>query len=373
MTLPTPAQNLEQLRVDIVAGCIHCGRCERECAFLQRYGDPGRIAETWQGDNPAHDAIPFSCSLCGLCSEVCPHDLPMAALFLNMRRALVARGRGRYPGHRPLLNYERLGRSRLLRGMFLPAGCDTVYFPGCALPGSRPAITRALITHLQAQVPQLGVVLNCCGKPSHDLGRNQTFSSHFQRLHATLHHRGIRRVLVNCPNCHAVFRNYASGMEVQTVYELLADAPLPGKPALHGAVIVHDPCVMRTEELPQAAVRTLLGRIGEWIDPLKHTGRLTRCCGEGGAVHGVNPRLAETWAIRHAREAHGERLVTYCAGCALHLDRHTPTSHLLDLLFEPERALAGTLRTVRAPFSYLQRWRLKRHLAQTIKAPPPKR
>jgi Fe-S oxidoreductase len=346
----------------IADDCVHCGRCERECAFLQRYGNPGKIAQQYSPDDRSRDDIPFCCSLCGLCTELCPRDLDMAGMFLTMRRELVARGRGNYPGHKGLLKYERLGMSDLLSGSYLPKGCDTVYFPGCAMPGGRPEITRKLIHHLQQCIPGLGVVLNCCGKPSHDLGRQQPFEEHFEQLRHSLQRAGVRKVLVNCPNCHAVFRNYGSPLEVRTVYETLAEHDLPEGAHVSGAVLVHDPCVMRREEAPQNAVRTLLDRLGEWIDPTKHAGRLTRCCGEGGAVHGVNPRLAKTWAKRHAKEAHGERLVTYCAGCAKHLDAHTPTSHILDLLFEPQKALSGQLKVVHAPLSYLQRWRLKRFL-----------
>jgi len=363
MNPDTPlTENLEQQRTHIASACIHCGRCARECAFLQRYGDPGQLAESYRCTDDQQDIIPFSCSLCGLCRETCPRDLDMPGLFLEMRRAIVALGRGNYPGHRALLNYERLGTSRLLSTIHIPAGCHTVYFPGCALPGGRPGITRALFEHLQNLVPTLGLVLNCCGKPSHDLGKQAAFEKHFLPLTQRLHDAGVRRVLVNCPNCFGVFRDYAEEIEVVSVYEVLAAHSLPAGAQLSGAVIVHDPCVMRREAGPQQAVRSLLNKLGEWVDPIKHSGRLTRCCGEGGAVHGVNPRLAETWAKRVAKETHGERLVTYCAGCAQFLGRHTTTSHILDLIFEPTRTLGGRLKICRAPFSYLQRWRLKRHL-----------
>jgi len=367
MTPLSPEPDFETLREHVASDCIHCGRCERECAFLQRYGDPGSIAAGYRPDAADLDDIPFSCSLCGLCTAVCPRQLPMGELFLAMRRAIVARGRGRFSGHRGLLTYERLGRSRWLSGHFLPPGCDTVYFPGCALPGGRSGITLALIDHLRTLVPNLGVVLGCCGKPSHDLGRQADFEGHFERLRASLERQGIRRILVNCPNCHVIFRRYATEFETETVYERLAAGPLPASAQLSGAVLVHDPCVMRDHEASQKAVRALLDRLGEWIDPVKHSGRLTRCCGEGGAVHGVNPRLAKTWALRHAREVHGERLVTYCAGCAQLLSRHTPTSHILDLLFSPQRALAGRLKTSPPPFSYLRRWQLKRRLGRLFK------
>ncbi len=173
-------------------------------------------------------------------------------------------------------------------------------------------------------------------------------------------------MIVNCPNCYTVFSQYAPELRVESVYPLLDDLPLPVTTRTTGAVIVHDPCVMRRETAVQEAVRDLLARLGEWADPVKHSRRLTRCCGEGGGVHGVSPRLAGTWARRHAREAHGERLVTYCVGCAQHLNKVTPTSHILDLLFAPHRALAGASKTARPPLTYWHRWRLKRTLRRLL-------
>jgi len=44
------------------------------------------------------------------------------------------------------------------------------------------------------------------------------------------------------------------------------------------------------------------------------------------------------------------------------LSRVAPTDHLADLLFDPERTLAGKARVSKAPFTYLNRLRLKKHL-----------
>jgi len=53
-------------------------------------------------------------------------------------------------------------------------------------------------------------------------------------------------------------------------------------------------------------------------------------------------------------------VVTWCAGCADHLSARMPTAHLLDILFDPERALSGRARVARSPFTYANRLLLKR-------------
>ena len=61
-------------------------------------------------------------------------------------------------------------------------------------------------------------------------------------------------------------------------------------------------------------------------------------------------------------------MVTYCAGCAHQLSGKAPTSHVLDLLFEPTAALTGKVRVARAPFTYWNRLLLKRSLRKAFAA-----
>jgi hypothetical protein len=75
------------------------------------------------------------------------------------------------PRHAPLLAYERKGGSTIYSFYGLPAGCDTVFFPGCALPGTRPDAVSELFEALKQVIPNLGIVLDCCLRPSHDRGR----------------------------------------------------------------------------------------------------------------------------------------------------------------------------------------------------------
>jgi hypothetical protein len=45
----------------------------------------------------------------------------------------------------------------------------------------------------------------------------------------------------------------------------------------------------------------------------------------------------------------------------------TPTTHLLDLLFDPAAALAGKIRVGRSPFTYLNRILLKRQFRKKMR------
>lgn len=85
------------------------------------------------------------------------------------------------------------------------------------------------------------------------------------------------------------------------------------------------------------------------------------CCGEGGSVGFVTPRLSKGWRNKRVSEANNH-LLTYCAGCAGLLNKKTPTDHILDLLFFPEDVASGKRKATKPPFTYINRLRLKRYL-----------
>ena len=286
---------------------------------------------------------------------------------------MVKSKRSLFPPHFPskhqrLLSYEGRGVSPRYSGFALPKNCDTVLFPGCALSGTRPARLLELFEHLRQSIPGLGIVLNCCTKPSHDLGRKDFFTSKFDKLRQALIQQGVRRVLVLCPSCYVVFSRYGAPLETQYVYKLLAEQPVPKPIMMEGNknIMVHDPCTTRRDHEVHSSVRKILQTAAFMVEEMPHHGKKTFCCGEGGAVPFVDKQLARSWGDQRSQEA-AERTsvpltVTYCAGCVDFLRSRMRIVHLLDLLFAPEAALAGKVKVSRAPFTYLNRLLLKRRL-----------
>ena len=353
---------------EVFEKCIECGLCEKECGFLSRYGNPKSIADVHDSASRKQQGIAFECSLCGLCAAVCPADVEPSRMFLAMRRELVRQGRGDYPEHAPILGYELRGTSQRYTYYAFPEGCDTIFFPGCSLPATRPGRVVELYEHMGKNTPHLGIVLDCCTKPSHDLGRDEYFRAMFQELKAYLLEHGIKTVLVACPNCYKIFKEYGCELAVRTVYEVLAESSLPENRILEATVTLHDPCAIRCEGTLHEAVRNLVKRLGLTVEEMAHHGEKTLCCGEGGAVGFLSPDLAKNWCTITAGEAQGRRIITYCAGCANFLDAATPTSHVLDLVFEPEATLAGKVKVSKAPITYWNRLRLKNRFRKTIDA-----
>jgi uncharacterized membrane protein YdjX (TVP38/TMEM64 family)/Fe-S oxidoreductase len=350
---------LQKLIAATISGCTGCGKCLKECAFLVKYGTPGYIAGGFDGADTKSLSRPFECSLCGLCTTLCPERLDLDGLFLEMRREAVDRGFGAYPEHKPLLNYERLGTSRRFTLYRLPRGCTSIFFPGCSLSGTRPDGVNRIFDHLRKVDPVVGIVFDCCMKPSHCLGREQYTKAMFGEMNSWLVQNGVKEVLVACPNCQVMFDTLGQGLKVRTVWEALDESGLQPE-VVSGTVTVHDPCVIRYSQTVHAGVRNLLKRQGLSVEEMDHTGRNTVCCGKGGGVDMLDPELAATWGELRKREAAGRRIITYCAGCVQALGGHTPTNHLVDVLFAPDQTLAGKVKGAGAPFTYLNRLRLKR-------------
>jgi uncharacterized membrane protein YdjX (TVP38/TMEM64 family)/Fe-S oxidoreductase len=350
--------------------CTDCGACKSQCGFLKEYGTPAQMLSTYNFRHPDHQLKAFECSLCNLCKAACPEKLDPGHLFFLARKEAVSAGRVDLSRYKGLLAYEKKGNSPLFSWYGLPKGCDTVFFPGCTLPGTRSRTTWQMFTHLQKIVPSLGVVLDCCNKISHDLGCQDHFESLFTPMHDFLKKHHIQKVLVACPNCYKMFNAYGDKITVETVWEAMDRHDLPETAHGQGQLLVHDPCPLRQEDEIQDAVRSLVSRMGMAVEKIRSQKKRTLCCGEGGSVGCVRPDLARTWGATRQQQAGGRTLMTYCAGCAGFLGRLTPTIHLADLLFDTQSILNGRFKVAKAPFTYLHRIRLKnrfkKHLAPAV-------
>lgn len=350
---------------NISKNCINCTLCQKECAFIKKHGKPKEIADAYNALDRTYQSMAFECNLCELCAEVCPVHLNPAGMFLEMRREAMRMGNGNHREYSRILGYEKRGTSRRYSYYAIPHGCDTIFFPGCTLAGTRPDKTIKLYEHIRETIPTLGIVLDCCTKPSHDLGREEYFDAMFNEMKDFLVTNGVRNVFVACPNCYKVFDKYGEKLSVKTVYEVMAESAAPETPQVKGNVTIHDPCTLRQERSIHSAVRDLAAKKGLTVEEMPHSKEKTLCCGEGGSVGFVSPDLAKNWGVLRKREVAGRKMITYCAGCSNLLGSLTPTSHILDLLFEPEATLTGKVGVSKAPLTYLNRLRLKKKVKKS--------
>ncbi|QDT04163.1 Lactate utilization protein B [Rubripirellula lacrimiformis] len=82
--------------------CIRCGACMNTCPVYRRSGGhsyrttvPGPIGSVLSParDSKAHKSLPYACSLCGSCTDVCPVKIPLHHQLLAWRKELVGQDR----------------------------------------------------------------------------------------------------------------------------------------------------------------------------------------------------------------------------------------------------------------------------------------
>ena len=81
--------------------CIRCGACMNTCPVYRRSGGhsynatiPGPIGSVLSPtrDAKSYKSLPYACSLCGSCTDVCPVRIPLHHQLLAWRKELVGQG-----------------------------------------------------------------------------------------------------------------------------------------------------------------------------------------------------------------------------------------------------------------------------------------
>lgn len=330
--------------------CIQCEcmECVRNCLYLERFNAyPKRyIREIYNnetiliGSHGQTNRLITSCSLCGLCAEVCPNDVSMADVCLDGRRSLVNRGKMPASFHDFALRDMEFSNSEhcaLVRHQPDFHYSAFMFFPGCQLSGSSPEHVERTYDYLRRHLAGgVGVMLRCCGAPAHWAARDDLFDSAAGELKGLWEEADRPVMILACPTCYIIFREHLPDVPVTSLWELLADLGVPPveKTVSRSAVIaVHDPCTSRHNDAMQESIRTLVSRLGYKAEELDLNRDMTECCGFGGLMSNANPALAGDVARRRGRES-ALGYVTYCAMCRDTLGyAGKRIVHILDLVF----------------------------------------
>ena len=322
----------------IIEKCTECGLCVRECDFLQRYGDsPKELAEKFcAGSYRENPEVPYSCNLCNLCEVVCPEGLNVGRMCLQQRCLMVQEGSAPLPQHQPIVNAQESYLSDSTRLALPDLKAETtprVFFPGCGLSSYSPRLAMIVYSYLQEMLPGTGIALGCCGAPSYLLGEQSEFRKMIQLLEQDVKRLGASEIIVACPSCYYMLKEYLTDLKPLSLYALLAELGVPGKASEAHVFSIHDPCSSRGEKEVQKSVRYLVQSLGHSIEEIEHSREKAHCCGLGGMAFAVSPEISAAKAGRTIGEAKFD-LLTYCANCRENLASQGARIHyLLDLIF----------------------------------------
>jgi Fe-S oxidoreductase len=326
----------------IIEQCIECNLCIEECKFLQHVCQtPAELAERLKGGEfREKPRIPYCCNICNLCQEICPWDLNIGKMCLELRQQLVEEGLAPLPAHKKFVEKEQ---ERLLSDSFTlvlpdPATkeCQRAFFPGCNLSGYAPSLVIKTYDYLRQKLPGTGIIMGCCGAPTQELGKETEFQEILSQLESAVRSLGAFELIVACPYCYYTLKHYAPQLKLKSVYELLAEIGLPaGLKKQDWTFSLHDSCRARWEKDLQDSVRTLTSMMGYRISEMEYSRDKARCCGAGGVITFADFNLARNVTKQRAGEAHFD-ILTYCAACRETLAREKPVIHILDLIFNPD-------------------------------------
>ncbi len=348
------------------ARCLQCQclECVKICEYLANYkGYPKKYVRQIynnlsivMGQRHGNKLI-NSCSLCGLCKEVCPESLRMGEVCKAARNIMVTQGKMPPSAHEFALQdmeFSNSNKATLVRHQPGMASSKYLFFPGCQLSGSSPDHVKKtykyLIDRLQGGV---GLMLRCCGAPADWAGREASLSQVLNAFRAEWLGMGSPELILACSSCYALFKAQLPDASLVSLWELFDLYGLPQTDTQPGSsmLAIHDPCTSRHEGQVQESVRSIVRKLGLEISELPLSRDKTECCGFGGLMYFANRDLADKVVEKRISETNTD-LLTYCAVCCDHFrSGGKPNWHLLDLIFGQ-----GNIRDiqVRAP-DYSQR------------------
>ena len=278
------------------------------------------------------------CSQCALCGERCPNGLNMGELYLEARR--IFRRRGELPPAFHDFWLRDMNHALGLRSMFqlVPEGGkpEYLYFPGCSLGASDPTLVTSSYELLQSIVGEGNVALDvaCCGAPAHWAGGEGLFSIVQQGFHERWRTLGEPKIVVACPTCRKMLLASNPRLEIQSIWELLAETDLPASDELFGGgtISLYDPCSARGDAGSREGVRKTLEKLGYTVEEMQGDGSQARCCGFGGLTYAADAEYTRSIADARLKNA-GHDVVTYCSNCRDVFASHgARVLHILDVL-----------------------------------------
>jgi len=329
------------------ARCIPCQclECVKVCSYLEEYGSyPKRYVRQIynnecivMGVRKANRMI-NSCTLCGLCTAVCPENLSMADIILSARQGMVQSGKMPPSAHDFAIRDMEFSQSDAFTLARHQPGFDaskTAFLPGCQLSASSPDHVARAYEHLcKTQPGGVGLILECCGAPARWAGNDDKFQAATHSLEAAWSSLGEPRLITACSSCFKTLKEHLPHIPVEPLWPHLSPALLskemPDPASLSFAI--HDPCSTRGVSEVEGSARTLLGQIGVNVVELNPAGQTT-CCGYGGLQLFANPALADKTVARRAAQNDAD-FVTYCAMCRDRFAHQGKRAiHILDLIF----------------------------------------
>jgi heterodisulfide reductase subunit D len=362
--LPLPVRELIALD-----SCVKCGSCVDVCpiyaqteqlettmggfyanfrSFIRKgYGFPGMLF----GSGKAAEDVPkeysdhsYLCTLCGRCKGVCPAFIDTGDLRIAARGFMVEKGEypqvmgqlaenltedhniSGEPNEDRLMWVEALGE--VPDHMYQKERAKVVYFVGC-VASYFPMVQRIPQSFVQI-LDKAGVDFTilggeewCCGFPLIGAGMMEKTKDLMDHNLKKIEALEAEAVVFACPSCYHTWKErYKADVELlhatQFIGRLINEGRITFK-GLNATVTYHDPCDLgRGSEVYEAPREILRSIPGLKLVELEHNRENCTCCGGGGNLEMVDPKLVGAIAknkIEEIQRTWAELVITSCQQC----------------------------------------------------------
>jgi NADPH-dependent glutamate synthase beta subunit-like oxidoreductase len=346
----------EKEAIEEAQRCLKCEclQCARNCPHLRKYNtEPRKYIRQINhnenivlGDHYANEMI-NSCTLCGLCGEVCPSNLDMKDVIQETRESMVERGKMPVSAHDFGLRDMEFSNSKHFSMVKNQPGYEKVkymFYPGCQLPASSPEYIPEIYKYLMDNIKDgVGIMLGCCGAPADWAGRQDLVKKNMEDMKDKWEKAGKPTFILACSSCYRTFKKYIPDIKLISLWEVMDKygVAVNNKTDEKKVLAVQDACSTRHNKEIHESIRNIADKLGYKIKELKFSKEKTKCCGYGGLVYFANREQSREFAKDRIGESNLDYLV-YCAMCKdLFIDEGKKTFHILDLIYSHNLEEAG--------------------------------
>jgi Fe-S oxidoreductase len=203
------------------------------------------------------------------------------------------------------------------------------YFISCSVYKDEQLLraTDRVIAASKRRIQQFGGADICCGAPLYYMGDNEGFKEVARKMKGEIEKRGLKRLVVACPNCIKMMRDVypgvgvGLGVEIVHTVEYLAALLNQRRIAVKkgkGSATYHDPCVLVNDLGIVAPPRSILRALGYEIREPVYSKEDTHCCGGlSGARVGFTGLVdkVKSMRTRELKQTTADVYVSACPTC----------------------------------------------------------
>ncbi|AFS79633.1 Fe-S oxidoreductase [Gottschalkia acidurici 9a] len=359
--------------------CIGCKLCMKNCPMLDEFcNTPKELLERIKNNKEIDEVIPYSCALCNYCTQVCSQDVNLKDIFYNLRTHIVDTNQipPKELGYSAVKFHQKNSFSKMfstgIKGLESKEK-RTVFFPGCSLSSYSPDVVMKTYQYLKEKLPGIGIILKCCGNPTHTMGEKEKFNDFYNTVQTEFKNNKIKEVIVACQNCYKTIEKNSPNIVITSLWEVISQYGVPEDKkdyykCTDKTFSIHDPCPTRNESKIHDAIRNITLQLGLKINEMEFIREKTLCCGSGAMIGVTNKDLSLKQRQKRANQSKSNYIISYCEECVESMKKGGKKSiHILDLLFNDDIDKTFNQEDIGTIKKWSNRYKVKRRIASNVR------